>query len=68
MQVGSVGPRETCAPGQFAIFTCLRGVVRCGGREFKPGDFFLLPAQMENRELQPCDQTAEVLRTTMPGK
>jgi len=59
-------PREACAVGSFAIFTCLRGVVKCGGREFKAGDFFLVPATLGNRALQAADGGAEVLRTTIP--
>lgn len=57
--------REACAPGGFAIFTCLRGVVRCGGCEFQAGEFFLVPAALEDRLLR-ADGAAEVLRTTIP--
>ena len=59
--------REACAVGEFAIFTVLSGTVKCGGREFQAGDFFLVPATLENRGLQSAENAAEVLRTTIPA-
>lgn len=57
-------PRE--AGPEFAIFTVLSGRVRCGSLEFVPGRFFLAPAALENRAIQPVDGPAELLRTTIP--
>lgn len=59
--------REGAPLGKFAIFTCLSGEVECSGQQFKPGDFFLLPAQLAQRELKPCAKSATVLRTMIPG-
>lgn len=47
-----------------AIFTVLDGAVGCGGREFKVGEFFLLPAAAEDRTLLPLGEGAVVMRTT----
>jgi mannose-6-phosphate isomerase len=60
-------PRAACDADTFAIFTCLSGAVECGGRQFKPGDFFLVPAANAERELAPVEQPAVVLRTTIPA-
>ncbi|MEA3187753.1 MAG: mannose-6-phosphate isomerase [Chthoniobacter sp.] len=60
-------PRVATAPGQFAIFTCLDGVVECGGAKFAAGDFFLVPATVENCEIKAQSGSATVLRTTIPG-
>lgn len=59
------GPREDCTGG-CAIFTVLEGNVRCGGRGFRKGEFFLLPAAADDRLLAPVGR-ATVLRTTMEG-
>jgi mannose-6-phosphate isomerase len=59
-------PREAAAPGEFAIFTLLSGAAKCAGVEFRPGDFFLVPATLEERMLEPVRGVAEVLRTTLP--
>lgn len=58
--------REAAPAGKFAIFTCLEGVAECCGYTFKAGDFFLLPATMENRGIEPQSGSASVLRTTIP--
>jgi mannose-6-phosphate isomerase len=57
-------PREDCTEG-CAIFTVIEGVVACGGRRFRSGEFFLLPAAAEGRLLAPMEGRATVLRTTM---
>lgn len=46
-----------------SLFTVLNGRVRCGGREFRRGDFFLLPAASPHRELEAATAAAEVLRS-----
>jgi len=54
-------------PGRFAIFTVLHGPVRCGGREFPTGAFFLVPASGASQlPLQAGASGASVLRTTLP--
>lgn len=58
-------PRPACAAGQSAIFTCLDGKINCGCAQFKPGDFFLVPAS-SSLELVPSGGNASVLRTTIP--
>src|ERR1700731_4250097 len=47
------GGRELGPEGTFAIVVCLSGVLECGGRQFKAGDFFLMPAQLEDRMVRP---------------
>ena len=60
-------PRTSTGPG-FAVFSVTDGSVRCGGREFARGAFFLLPANATDREIQPVTPGASVLRTTVPGQ
>ena len=58
--------RTANGEGQFAIFTCVSGSVKCGSASFKPGDFFLVPAAA-SLELEPIGGPATVLRTTIPA-
>jgi mannose-6-phosphate isomerase len=60
------GERKIAEPGRFAIVVCLTGELTCAGRQFKPGDFFLVPAQLEDRMLRPVRQKVSLLRVTMP--
>ena len=60
-------PRTSTGNG-FAVFSVIDGSVRCGGREFARGAFFLLPASATDREIQPVTSGASVLRTTVPGQ
>jgi mannose-6-phosphate isomerase len=60
-------PRTSTGQG-FAIFSVVAGRVRCGGREFSRGAFFLLPANAADREISPLEPGASVLRTTVPGQ
>jgi mannose-6-phosphate isomerase len=62
------GPRAD-SPGSFAVFTVLTGEVQCEGRTFIPGEFFLIPACMQQRELRPGQEGtgATLLRTTIPA-
>ena len=46
-----------------SIFTVVNGRVKCGGREFGSGDFFLLPASASDRELVPVTPGATLLRS-----
>jgi mannose-6-phosphate isomerase len=58
--------REIADRGRFAIVVCLTGELECAGRRFKPGDFFLVPAQLEERKVRPIGEDASLLRVTMP--
>ncbi len=58
---------RTLEPGRFAIFTVLDGPVRCGGREFGRGRFFLVPASGTDRlPVQAGASGASLLRTSLP--
>jgi len=59
-------PRPANQKEQFAIFTSVHGSVDCGGHQFKPGDFFLVPAGASSLELKSVGDPATVLRTTIP--
>lgn len=59
-------PRHASQPGSFAIFTVLTGAVKSGGFEFHPGEFFLVPAAMDEGMIQPVLGSASLLRTTIP--
>ncbi len=48
-----------------SLFTVISGQVACGGRQFGRGDFFLIPAEMEDRHLVPVGGAACVLRSTL---
>ena len=50
----------------FAVFTVVGGRAKCGGQEFRMGDFFLIPPGLTDRELQPLEPETILLRTTIP--
>jgi mannose-6-phosphate isomerase len=58
--------RDAADRGQFAIFVCLTGELECAGRRFGPGDFFLVPAQLEDRRIRPAGKSASLLRVKLP--
>ena len=58
-------PREIAPPGQFAIVCCLSGSVRSADVDLKPGEFFLVPASLQDRQLRPRESTTSLLRVTM---
>ena len=58
--------REVAPHGAFAIVCCLSGSVACGETSIAPGEFFLAPAAMEHRLLQPLAQETSLLRVTVP--
>jgi mannose-6-phosphate isomerase len=60
------GERESVTAGCFAMIVCLTGVIECAGLTFNPGDFFLVPAQLEDRALRPKEDNASLLRVTIP--
>jgi mannose-6-phosphate isomerase len=57
--------REAAPSGEFAIFCCLNGEVECAGSRFKPGEFFLVPAMLQDRHVSPRGETS-LLRVTIP--
>jgi len=60
------GPREAAPRGRFAIVCCLMGALRCADADFAPGEFFLVPAQLEDRQLKPRSEGTSMLRVTSP--
>ena len=60
-------PKERAiAPrGTFAIVVCLSGELEYAGLQFKSGDFFLVPAQLEDRVLRPIGENVSLLRVTI---
>ena len=58
--------REIAPSGSCAIVVCLTGALECAGLKFKPGDFFLVPAQLDDRLLRPKDENVSLLRVTIP--
>jgi len=61
-----ISEREAAPPGKFAILLCLGGEIDCAGLKFKPGDFFLVPAALQDRNLHPRDAGTSLLRTMLP--
>ena len=60
------GEREIAPRGRFAIVVCLTGELQCSGARFKPGDFFLVPAQLKERTIKPAGDNVSLLRVTLP--
>lgn len=58
--------REIADAGRFAIVACLTGELECAGRQFKPGDFFLVPAQLEDRLVRALGENVSLLRVMLP--
>jgi mannose-6-phosphate isomerase len=58
--------REIAESGRFAIVVCLSGEIDCAGRKFKPGDFFLVTAQQQDRIIRPIGRDVSLLRVTLP--
>ena len=59
-------PREIAPRGQFAIAGCLTGSVRCADVDLRPGEFFLIPAQSQERRLHPRTKGTTLLHVTIP--
>ena len=59
-------PREIAPRGQFAIACCLTGSLRCVDVELRPGEFFLVPAQLRDRQVHPRTDGTSLLRVTIP--
>jgi mannose-6-phosphate isomerase len=58
--------REAARPGQFAVVGCLTGKLSCGDATLAPGEFFLVPAHLEDRQLKPLTRGTNLLRITIP--
>jgi mannose-6-phosphate isomerase len=58
--------REIAARGRFAIVCCLTGSLRCADVDLRPGEFFLVPAQLQDRQLHPRTEGTTLLRITIP--
>jgi mannose-6-phosphate isomerase len=58
--------RETVPLGQFAIVCCLTGNLSCANANLAPGEFCLIPAHLENRQLKPLAPNTSLLRVTIP--
>jgi mannose-6-phosphate isomerase len=67
VQKWSLDSQRAIAPlGQFAIVLCLTGALRCAGVDFTPGDFFLVPASLQDRSIDPRREGTSLLRVTIP--
>ena len=67
VQKWSLDAQRAIAPlGQFAIVLCLSGALRCAGVDFTPGEFFLVPASLQERMIYPRGGGASLLRVTIP--
>jgi mannose-6-phosphate isomerase len=58
--------REIAPRTQFAIVCCLTGSLRCARVDLAPGEFFLIPAQLRDRQLKPTSTGTSLLRITIP--
>ena len=58
-------PREAAPRGQFAIFCCLSGKLCCADVDLRPGEFFLVPASLQDRQLHPRANGTMLLRVTI---
>lgn len=58
--------REATPPGQFAIVCCLTGNLSCAKASLAPGEFFLIPANLDDRQLKPLAPDTSLLRVTIP--
>ncbi len=52
--------------GQFAIVCCLTGSLRCANVDLVPGEFFLIPARLQDRTVEPLKKATSLLRVTIP--
>ena len=58
--------REAVPSGQFAITCCLTGNLGCADAKLAPGEFFLIPAHLQDRQLKPLAPGTTLLRITIP--
>jgi mannose-6-phosphate isomerase len=60
-------PREIVPRGQFAIACCLTGSLRCANVDLTRGEFFLVPAELDDRQLKPISEGTSLLHITIPN-
>ena len=60
--------REAAPLGQFAIVCCLTGNLSCAKAKLSPGEFFLVPAHLEERLLTPLAPDTTLLRVMIPER
>jgi mannose-6-phosphate isomerase len=58
--------REIAPRGKFVIACCLTGSLLCAGVDLMPGEFFLIPAHLQDRQLHPKTDGTTLLRVTIP--
>ena len=61
-------PRESAPLGQFAVVCCLTGQLTCANVDLAPGEFFLIPAYLRNRQMKSLVAKTSLLRMTIPGR
>jgi mannose-6-phosphate isomerase len=59
--------REIVPRGQFAIACCLTGSLRCANVDLTRGEFFLVPAELDDRQLKPISEGTSLLHITIPN-
>jgi mannose-6-phosphate isomerase len=59
--------REVAPHGQFAIVYCVSGSLRCADVDLRNGEFFLVPASLQDRQLKPQREGTSLLRVTIPA-
>jgi mannose-6-phosphate isomerase len=59
-------PREVAPHGQFAIVYCISGSLRCADVDLAPGEFLLVPASLQDRQVKPQREGTTLLRVTIP--
>jgi mannose-6-phosphate isomerase len=59
-------PRDIAPLGEFAIVLCLTGALQSAGVAFTPGNFFLVPASLQDRSIHPRGKGPSLLRITIP--
>ena len=59
-------PREVAPSGEFTIVFCLSGSLGCADVNLARGEFFLVPASLQDRQLKPLNERTTLLRVTIP--
>ena len=54
------------AEKECAIVAVISGALKCCDREFRAGEFFLIPPVLVDRKLEPVDEDTALLRITIP--
>ena len=61
-------PRQVAPRGRFALVCCLTGSLQCGDVDLAPGEVFLVPAELRDRQLRTLRSGTSLLRVTIPGR